>query len=673
MTTAYPLYDPQMEHESCGVGAVIDLHGRATHRTVSDALTIVERLAHRAGSDATGTTGDGVGILTRLPHALFARWAAEAGASLGKAGDYAVGMFFLPDDGIAAENARHIFDSLAAAEGMRALAWRDVPCHPELLGAAARRSMPRIRQCFLARPEDAASGEAFDRRLYILRRQFEKQQTGAYVCSLSCRTIVYKGMMLVTQLRAFYDDLQSADYASSLAMVHSRFSTNTFPSWSKAHPQRLLLHNGEINTIRGNFDRMRAREETMRSPLLGEDMLRVLPVVEAGGSDSQMLDNTLEFLHMSGMPLPLAGMVLLPEPWQGQAETTPWRDLYRYYSTMMEPWDGPAAVLYSDGDVVCASLDRNGLRPLRCALTDEGRLILSSEAGALFEENARIARRWRLTSGGILVADMRTGELLEDGAVKARFAAQYPYGEWTRGILRLRDIPGPVAPAAPQGDAERARLCAAFGYAHEDIEDMILPMAVSGVGADRVHGRGRASGGALPGASAAVCLFQAALRAGDEPAHRRHPRKGQDRREHLHWRRRQPPGPCGGELPRDRTGLAHPHRRRTGAHPHSAPPGLPRARHLAALPQGGELAKRSGRAVRRLRPRLPRGCEYCHPLRPRGGWGTSGHPLAAGGVGAGTAPGAQKEAHRRLRAFGERRAARRASDGPCSLALARGR
>ena len=481
MTTAYPLYDPQMEHESCGVGAVIDLHGRATHRTVSDALTIVERLAHRAGSDATGTTGDGVGILTRLPHALFARWAAEAGASLGKAGDYAVGMFFLPDDGIAAENARHIFDSLAAAEGMRALAWRDVPCHPELLGAAARRSMPRIRQCFLARPEDAASGEAFDRRLYILRRQFEKQQTGAYVCSLSCRTIVYKGMMLVTQLRAFYDDLQSADYASSLAMVHSRFSTNTFPSWSKAHPQRLLLHNGEINTIRGNFDRMRAREETMRSPLLGEDMLRVLPVVEAGGSDSQMLDNTLEFLHMSGMPLPLAGMVLLPEPWQGQAETTPWRDLYRYYSTMMEPWDGPAAVLYSDGDVVCASLDRNGLRPLRCALTDEGRLILSSEAGALFEENARIARRWRLTSGGILVADMRTGELLEDGAVKARFAAQYPYGEWTRGILRLRDIPGPVAPAAPQGDAERARLCAAFGYAHEDIEDMILPMAVSGV------------------------------------------------------------------------------------------------------------------------------------------------------------------------------------------------
>ena len=390
-------------------------------------------------------------------------------------------MFFLPDDGIAADNARRIFDSLAEAEGLYVLCWRDVPCRPELLGAAARRAMPRIRQCFLARPADAAPGEAFDRRLYILRRQFEKQQTGAYVCSLSCRTIVYKGMMLVTQLRAFYDDLQSADYASPLAMVHSRFSTNTFPSWSKAHPQRLLLHNGEINTIRGNFDRMRAREETMRSPLLGEDMLRVLPVIQPGGSDSQMLDNTLEFLYMNGMPLPLAGMVLLPEPWQGQTETTPWRDLYRYYSTMMEPWDGPAAILYSDGDVVCASLDRNGLRPLRCALTDEGRLILSSEAGALYEESAHITRRWRLNSGGILVADVRTGELLENGAVKARFAAQRPYGEWTQGILRLQDIPGPVAPAAPLGEEERARLCAAFGYAHEDIEDTILPMAVGGV------------------------------------------------------------------------------------------------------------------------------------------------------------------------------------------------
>ena len=480
MTTAYPLYDPRMEHESCGVGAVVDLHGRATHQTVSDALTIVERLAHRSGSDATGTTGDGVGILTLLPHALFAQWAEEAGVVLGEAGDYAAGMFFLPDDEIASENICRIFDSLAQAEEFDVLAWRDVPCNPELLGAGARRTMPRIRQCFLARPKDVAPGAEFDRKLYILRRLFEKQQTDAYVCSLSCRTIVYKGMMLVTQLRAFYDDLRSEEYVSPLAMVHSRFSTNTFPSWSKAHPQRMLLHNGEINTIRGNFDRMHAREETMRSPLLGEDMRRVLPVVDPEGSDSQMLDNTLEFLNMSGMPLPLAGMVLLPEPWQGQTESTPWRDMYRYYATMMEPWDGPAAILYSDGDVVCASLDRNGLRPMRCALTDEGRLILSSEAGVLYEENARVVRRWRLTSGSILVADLKTGELLESETVKTRFAAQHPYGTWMHGLLRLKDVVSPVAAPSPMTGKQRTRLCKAFGYAHEDIQDMILPMAANG-------------------------------------------------------------------------------------------------------------------------------------------------------------------------------------------------
>ena len=481
MTNAYPLYDPRMEHESCGVGAVVDLAGQASHRTVSDALTIVERLAHRAGSDAAGTTGDGVGILTQLPHRLFARWAKESGVPLGGPGDYAVGMFFLPEDEIAAQNVCRIFDGLAAAEGLDVLAWRDVPCRPELLGAGARRSMPRIRQCFLARPEGVAPGAAFDRALYVLRRQFERQQTDAYVCSLSCRTIVYKGMMLVVQLRAFYDDLRDELYASRLAMVHSRFSTNTFPSWSKAHPHRMLLHNGEINTIRGNFDRMHAREETMRSPVLGEGMKRVLPVITPGGSDSQMLDNTLEFLNVNGMPLPLAGMVLLPEPWQGQSEPTPWRDMYRYYATMMEPWDGPAAILYSDGDVVCASLDRNGLRPMRCALTDEGRLILSSEAGVLREEASRIVRRWRLTSGSILVADLNTGELLDSAAVKSRFAARQPYAQWMRGALRLEDVSIPVPPAHPMTGAQRTRLCKAFGYAHEDIQDVLLPMAANGV------------------------------------------------------------------------------------------------------------------------------------------------------------------------------------------------
>ena len=473
----YPLYREDMEHESCGVGAVVDLGGKATHRTVDQALSIVERLAHRAGSDALGTTGDGVGIMTQLPHALFAAWALEEGIALGGEGNYGVGMFFLPEDQVGARSACQIFEQLADAEGIMVLGWRDVPCHPAQLGAGARRTMPRIRQCFLKRPEGVAGGQAFDRRLYVLRRVFEKQDTDTYVCSLSCRTVVYKGMMLVNQLRSFYDDLQDVRFVSRMAMVHSRFSTNTFPSWSKAHPQRMLLHNGEINTIRGNHDRMKAREETMRSAVMGEEMKRVLPVISEGGSDSQMLDNTLEFLTMNGFPLSLAGMVLLPEPWQGQKRETPWRDLYRYYATMMEPWDGPAAILYSDGEKVCASLDRNGLRPLRCALTDDRRLILSSEAGVLFEENAHVIRRWRLSSGDVLEADLRTGRLLESAELKTRYASAHPYGEWMKRLIRLEDLPHSALRASPLTGAALAAQCLAFHYTYEDVRDILRPMA----------------------------------------------------------------------------------------------------------------------------------------------------------------------------------------------------
>ena len=476
----YPLYQPELEHESCGVGAIVDLSGKSTHRTVDQALSIVERLAHRAGSDALGTTGDGVGIMTQLPHALFSAWAQEEGIALGEKGDYGVGMFFLPEDEVGARNAQRIFEQLALSEGVPVLGWRQVPCHPAQLGAGARRTMPRIRQCFLKRPSDTAAGQEFDRRLYVLRRLFEKQDTDTYICSLSCRTVVYKGMMLVNQLRSFYDDLQDVRYLSQMAMVHSRFSTNTFPSWSKAHPQRMLLHNGEINTIRGNHDRMKAREETMDSPVMGEEMRRVLPVVVDGGSDSQMLDNTLEFLAMNGFPLPLAGMILLPEPWQGKTKETPWRDLYRYYAAMMEPWDGPAAILYSDGDTVCASLDRNGLRPLRCALTDDKRLILSSEAGVLFEENAHVVRRWKLTSGEALEADLHTGALTESDALKTRFAAARPYTEWMRHLIRLEDFPKAAETPEPVDGPARARLCRAFRYTWEDVRDVILPMAKTG-------------------------------------------------------------------------------------------------------------------------------------------------------------------------------------------------
>ena len=474
----YPLYHPEMEHESCGVGAIVDLSGRHTHRTIDQALTIVERLAHRAGSDALGTTGDGVGIMTQLPHLLFSAWAQEEGIALGNPGEYGVGMFFLPEDEVGVQNICRIFEQLASSEGFSLLGWRNVPCHPALLGAGARRTMPRIRQCFLKRPAGAASDADFDRQLYLLRRLFEKQDTDTYICSLSCRTIVYKGMMLVSQLRGFYDDLQDVRYASSMALVHSRFSTNTFPSWSKAHPHRMLLHNGEINTIRGNHDRMKAREETMHSDVMGDDMQRVLPVITDDGSDSQMLDNTLEFLHMNGLPLSLAGMILLPEPWQHASRSTPWKDLYRYYSTMMEPWDGPAAILYSDGDTVCASLDRNGLRPLRCALTDDRRLILSSEAGVLFEENAHIIRRWKLKSGDVLEASLLSGKLMESEEIKAYYASARPYSDWIRHLIRLDELPS--GGTAVHDSEELEPLCRAFHYTWEDIHSIILPMGKNG-------------------------------------------------------------------------------------------------------------------------------------------------------------------------------------------------
>ncbi len=477
----YPLYNEELEHESCGVGAVADLNGRATHRTVDQALSIVERLAHRAGSDALGTTGDGVGILTELPHSLFSAWALEEGIQLGRPGEYGVGMFFLPEDEVGAENVCRIFEQLASAERITVLGWRNVPCHPAQLGAGARSTMPRIRQCFLRRPGEVKNNQDFDRRLYVLRRVFEKQDTDTYICSLSCRTIVYKGMMLVNQLRSFYDDLQDARYTSRMAMVHSRFSTNTFPSWSKAHPHRMLLHNGEINTIRGNHDRMKAREETMRSAVMGEEIHRVLPVIEEGGSDSQMLDNTMEFLTMNGIPLSLAGMILLPEPWQGiEDRETPWRDLYRYYATMMEPWDGPAAVLYSDGEKVCASLDRNGLRPLRCALTDDHRLILSSEAGVLFEENAHIIRRWKLTSGDVLEADLESGKLTESSEVKTRYAQAFPYAEWMKNLIRLEDLPAVPEESEKTCEGPLTELAKAFHYTWEDVQDILRPMAENG-------------------------------------------------------------------------------------------------------------------------------------------------------------------------------------------------
>ena len=309
------LYDPAFEHDACGIGAVVDIKGRQSYETVDSALKIVEKLEHRAGKDAEGKTGDGVGILLQISHQFFQKAATECGIQLGEARDYGVGMFFFPQDTLRRNQAKKMFEVIVAKEGMGFLGWRKVPVCPEVLGQKALSKMPNIQQAFVKRPGDAARGLEFDRRLYVARRVFEQSNDNTYVPSLSSRTVVYKGMFLVGELRKFYLDLQNRDYHSAIACVHSRFSTNTNPSWERAHPNRLILHNGEINTIRGNADRMLAREETMSNPVIDDALDKIYPVVNGAGSDSAMLDNTLEFLVMSGMDLPLAVMVTIPEPW----------------------------------------------------------------------------------------------------------------------------------------------------------------------------------------------------------------------------------------------------------------------------------------------------------------------------------------------------------------------
>ncbi|MGI6030227.1 MAG: glutamate synthase large subunit [Eubacteriales bacterium] len=476
------LYHPAFEHDACGIGAVVDIQGRPTHQTVDDALKIVEKLEHRAGKDAEGKTGDGVGILVQISHRFFARAAREAGISLPESRDYGIGMFFFPQDVLKRSQAKKMFEVIVAKEGMEFLGWRTVPVLPEILGQKAKDKMPFIEQGFVRRPQTAAQGLEFDRKLYVARRVFEQSNDNTYVVSLSSRTVVYKGMFLVDQLRAFYLDLQDPDYESAIALVHSRFSTNTNPSWERAHPNRLIAHNGEINTIRGNADRMLAREETMHTPLLDKELDKVFPVVNVEGSDSAMLDNTLEFLMMAGMELPLAVMACIPEPWMANKTISRTkRDLYQYYATLMEPWDGPASILFSDGDVVGAVLDRNGLRPSRYYVTTDDRLILSSEVGVLELPPEQIVQKSRLQPGRMLLVDTCQGRIIDDDELKESYAARQPYGEWLdRNLVHLADLPIPNKRVKHYTKIQRQQLRKAFGYSYEDVRGAILPMARTG-------------------------------------------------------------------------------------------------------------------------------------------------------------------------------------------------
>ncbi|MCR5593841.1 MAG: glutamate synthase large subunit [Saccharofermentans sp.] len=473
------LYSPQNEHENCGIGAVVKIDGQKTRRVVEDALRIVETLEHRAGKDAEGKTGDGVGILLQISHEFF----SKVMNGLGGEGTYGIAMLFMPQGQSQAKAAQDVFEQVCADEGLPFIGWREVPVNPDVLGSRARESMPRIMQAFVGIPEGVNKGIDFDRKLYTARMIYEKRNEDTYVCSCSSRTIVYKGMFLVNELRTFYKDLSGPDYVSAIGIVHSRFSTNTNPSWQRSHPYRLIVHNGEINTITGNMNKMLSREGIFHSRHLEERLNDIYPMLDVNGSDSARLDNTLEFMMMSGMPLPLAVMVTVPEPWQHiDTMSRARRAFCQYYATMMEPWDGPASIIFTDGDKVGAVLDRNGLRPSRYMETSDGYLILASEVGALDDvPEETIVKKDRLRPGRMLLVDTQEGRVISDEEIKESYAARRPYGEWLdKMLVNLSEIAIPNKKTPVTSGAELRSLQKAFGFNYETINHELIPMCLNG-------------------------------------------------------------------------------------------------------------------------------------------------------------------------------------------------
>ena len=484
------LYDPAFEHDSCGVGFIVDQKGRKSHAIVSQAVEILNNLHHRSACGCEAETGDGAGILIQMPHHFFRDYMAELKFDLPEFGLYGAGLVFLPADPEARFRCEWFFEQVAREEGSEVIGWRTVPTDSSSLGLSAKAAEPVIRQVFVKRNAELSDEEAFERKLYVIRRRVERAvaQLGAsvagkfYICSLSHRTLVYKGMLRSDQLIQFYPDLISPFMESSLAMVHSRFSTNTFPTWARAHPYRYLSHNGEINTLRGNLNWMRARQSMLKSRLFGEDLRKVFPVIDESGSDSAMLDNTLELLLLAGRSLPHAMMMMIPEPWdrhEAMSETK--KDFYRYHSCLMEPWDGPASIAFTDGKRIGAVLDRNGLRPSRYYETKDGLVVMASEVGVLDIPPERVLRKGRLQPGRMLLVDTEAGRIISDAEVKEQIARENPYGDWVRrNQVSLSELPDPEHTPVLDGETVRLRQLA-FGYTNEDLRVVIGPMALTGV------------------------------------------------------------------------------------------------------------------------------------------------------------------------------------------------
>src|SRR5438034_786538 len=485
---AQGLYDPRHEHDACGVGFVVSIKGKKSHTIVRQALQVLINLLHRGACGCEPNTGDGAGILLQTPDKFLRRECDRLGIPLPAPKEYGCGLVFLPRDPEQRDKVRALLHSIVEEEGQRLCGWRDVPTDDHPLGATALSVEPHITQVFIGRGAGVRDHAGFERKLYVIRKLFEKavaaldipENKFAYIPSLSSNTLIYKGMLNADQIVTMYPDLADPDVESALALVHQRFSTNTFPSWPLAHPYRYIAHNGEINTLRGNINWMRAREALCRSDLFGDDLRKVLPVTREGLSDSATFDNVLEFLVMNGRSLPHAILMMIPEPWQNHESMSPERRaFYEYHASLMEPWDGPASIAFTDGTVIGAVLDRNGLRPSRYYVTKDDMVIMASEVGVLDVPPSSVLVKERLHPGRIFLVDTAQGRIIDDEEIKAQLAAELPYGTWLReNSVSLDALPERPAPAPDHETVLQRQI--AFGYTHEDLRILLAPMAKNG-------------------------------------------------------------------------------------------------------------------------------------------------------------------------------------------------
>ena len=666
----FGLYDPRFEHDGCGVSFICQIKGVASRSIVTDALDALCNLDHRGASGAEVNTGDGAGILLQVPD-RFLREVVDF--ALPPAGAYGVGLAFLPLDPEAADKTAARIDAIVEEEGLRVVGWRAVPIDSSMIGPTALSVIPSFRQLFVDDPAGSARASSSTASCSWCASAASTSSPACeepvYFPSLSCRTLVYKGMLTTPQLSEFFPDLDDDRVESALALVHSRFSTNTFPSWPLAHPYRYLAHNGEINTVQGNRNWMRAREALMATPLI-PGLERAFPIVTPGASDTNSFDECLELLHLAGRPIWHAALMMIPGAWENHA-TMPAeeRAFYRFHASLMEPWDGPASITFTDGTVVGAVLDRNGLRPSRYWVTDDDRVIMASEAGVVDVDPAKVVQKGRLQPGRMFLVDTAKGRIVGDREIKEELAGAQPYAEWLeQGLVHLHDLPDRVH-VVPSHESVLKRQ-ETFGYTHEDLRLLVAPMAQHRRRGARLHGHRHTDRGALHPLAHAVRLLPAAVRAGHQPAARRHPRGARHLAVVHHRVRGQPARTrpavvrAGGAAVPDhrqrRAGQAHPHR------PRRRPPRVRGRGGVGPLPR----RRRRARAARGPRPRARRGVgrhrrRQAHPraVRPRLRRRERADPVAAPHLRGAPPPHPREDPHARRPRGRDRRRPRGAPHG----------